>query len=123
MKDLAKKEKNSITYIIMINAFLVFPYISHAQSRPDSFSGLVDNILTIVEPLVVLVMVLATFFFLFGVVQYISQHGNEKARGDSVKTITWGIIGLFVMVVMWGLVRLLQESLLAGGQGIGIPQF
>jgi len=116
--------KNALLYIsqtlfvlLLAPADLVF-----AQSRPSDFSGLVENILNIIDPLVVLAIILAVMFFLFAVVKYLTQYGNEKARSDSVKTITWGIVGLFAMVAMWGLVKLLQQSLV-GGSGNGIPQF
>jgi hypothetical protein len=124
MKLLCIKNKNiilSVSHFIFV-LLLAPQHLLFAQSKPSDFSGLVQNIINIIDPLVVLAIVLAVMFFLFAVVKYLTQYGNEKARSDSVKTITWGIVGLFAMVAMWGLVKLIQQSLV-GGSGTGIPQF
>jgi lysylphosphatidylglycerol synthetase-like protein (DUF2156 family) len=108
--------------VLFQTTLLILPAIAFGGSRPSNFTQLAANIMQILDPLMVLAVVLAVMFFLYGVVKYLAQYGNEKARGESVQTITYGVIGLFVMVAMWGLVKLLQETLLGGG-GAGIPQF
>jgi len=52
--------------------------------------------------LVPLIISLALIYFLWGVAKYI-QKPDEKGR----EMILWGLIGLFVMVSVWGLVNLL----------------
>ena len=39
-----------------------------------------------------------------------SGGGNEQSVEDGKKLMLWGIIGLFVCVSMWGIVRILVDS-------------
>jgi hypothetical protein len=53
---------------------------------------------------------------------------NEEARKEGKKVIIFGIVGLFVMVSVWGLVNILQETTNLKGtsrapQGPGVPGF
>jgi len=98
------------------------PNIIFAQTKPKDFSGLTSNILIVIGGLVNVAMAFAVMYFLVGVVKYLTQQGNEKARSEAIQTISWGLLGLFVMITVWGLVKLIQQSLVGGGS-LGIPQF
>jgi succinate dehydrogenase/fumarate reductase cytochrome b subunit len=88
-----------------------------------TFSWLVGQVMqNIVQWLVILGFALAFFYFMFGVVKYLTAYDNEKARGESLKTISYGLIALFVIVGLWGLVAVLSEGVL-GQSRLGIPQF
>ena len=87
-----------------------------------SYAELVANILTIVKSLTGLGAALALFFFIWGIVKYVSAGDSEAKRTESVQTITYGLVALFVLIVVWSLVGLLQESLL-GSRSLNIPQF
>ncbi len=56
--------------------------------------------------LVYIVMALALVFFLWGVVRYITAGDSEEGRRDARNTMLYGVIGLFVMTSVWGLVNL-----------------
>jgi hypothetical protein len=67
------------------------------------FLNLINNALI---PLVVALAVLA---FLWGIVVYVladSDSAKEKGRNFMI----WGIVGIFVMVSVWGLVAVLTGS-------------
>ena len=50
--------------------------------------------------------------------------GDEKGREEGKSRMIWGIIGLFVIVSMWGLVRFVGETLgVDPGGDIEVPQF
>ncbi len=87
-----------------------------------TYSGIVGNIIEIINNLVALGSALALFYFLWGIVKYLTHGDNEGKRKESVQTITYGLIALFVLVAVWSLVSLLKQSLLGNG-GIDIPQF
>lgn len=57
-------------------------------------------------------MALATVVFLGGIVLYViaSASGDEKKTGTARSYIIWGIIALFVMVAVWGLVEVLINT-------------
>jgi len=83
------------------------------------FKSLVDLIIrNILDPLVILIMSLALVYFLWGVSQYILKSNDEKAHAEAIKTMTYGIIALAVMVSVWGLVRILTDTF---GLGSAIP--
>lgn len=48
---------------------------------------------------------LATAIFLWGVIEYMRAAGDEKKIKDARQKITYGIIGLFMMVAVWGIVK------------------
>ena len=51
---------------------------------------------------------LALFIFLVGLLRYIIAK-DENTRNEAVAVITWGVVTLFVMVTVWGLVNLLAS--------------
>lgn len=77
------------------------------------FAQLVQKIITsIFDPIVLLISGLALIYFLIGVFKYIQSTGDETKRKDGVTMMTYGIIGLFIMVSFWGLVHVLDNTFL-----------
>jgi hypothetical protein len=61
--------------------------------------------------LVPLVFAVAFVAFIWGIVVYFVAGGaNEEKRDQGKQLAIWGIIGLFVMVSVWGLVNLLSGT-------------
>jgi hypothetical protein len=68
----------------------------------------VSNASTLISGyLVPALMSLALVVFLWGIVVFIGNSGDETKREEGKKHMLWGVIGLFVMVVVWGIVALL----------------
>jgi len=56
--------------------------------------------------------------FFWGLVKYLWSMSNEDAH-EGLKIMFWGIIAIFVMVSIWGLIALLQRSFnVQGGAAI-----
>lgn len=74
-------------------------------------TGLIDTATDIVrEILIPIAFGLCTLYFFWGVSKYIKvQSESEKAEGK--KAITWGLIGIFVVFSVWGIVFFLQSEL------------
>ncbi len=53
---------------------------------------------------------LAMAMFLWGVVQYVVNEGDEGKREKGKQFMVWGIIGLTVMVTVWALVAVLGST-------------
>lgn len=80
------------------------------SSNPD-FAGLVQTIIAFIfEPITLLIGGVAVIYFLLGVLKYIQSTDSEDKRKEGITMMTYGIIGLFVMVSMWGLVTVLDNS-------------
>lgn len=53
---------------------------------------------------------LALVYFIWGMVKYIQGSDNEQTRKEGQQMMLYGIIGLFVLVSVWGLVRVLVST-------------
>ncbi len=64
----------------------------------------------IVNPLIVLVFALAVVVFGWGVVLYLSgTQGSDERVEKAKKIMWWGLVGMFVLVSIWGMVFLLCD--------------
>lgn len=74
----------------------------------QTFTGIMDVIKTeILDPLTVLLFVLATAIFLWGVIEMLANSDNEEARTTGRKHMIWGVIGLFIMLSVKVIIRML----------------
>lgn len=53
---------------------------------------------------------LATAAFIWGIIVYFINPENEEKRSQGKSYMIWGLIGLFVMVSIWGLVNVLSST-------------
>lgn len=87
-----------------------------------SFSSLLDILIwlkcIIGAAIIPLIFALAFIFFLWGMVMYIRGSDDVKKREESKKFIYWGIIGLTVMVGVWGIVKIVNVTF---GLGNAVP--
>jgi hypothetical protein len=75
-----------------------------AVKEASSFVDKVNEV--ILFPFIALLLGIAFLVFLYGCAEYILKSGNESAREEGVKHITWGIIGLVVMTTAWAILSL-----------------
>lgn len=89
---------------------LMFP--ATAFAAPKNFAELVDVFLGIIALLIPLVFALALLVFLWGITKAWILGGGDKASVDKGKQIALaGIIGLVVMVSVWGIVAIFKNVL------------
>jgi len=97
------------TFFVLVT--IIMPFVGYAQTQPlrttESFLGKFDAIVSGI--LIPLVFTLALLFFFWGVAKYIWSAGGEKEEGK--KIMIWGVIALFVMSSVWGLVYFLRDEL------------
>src|SRR5690606_24472976 len=65
----------------------------------------------IINPLIILLIAVALLVFLWGVFQFIYHAEDETKRKEGLKHITYGIMGLTIMVGAWGIMRFIDSSL------------
>lgn len=73
-----------------------------------SLSLLVNWVLCFMQSLMPLLFTAALIYFLYGAVMFIKA--EDKARDEARNKILYGIVGLFVMVSVWGLVAVLSGT-------------
>jgi len=75
-----------------------------------TISLIVDKILSILNYVVIFVVSLGLLVFLYGLFTYLTNYSDEKKRTESLQYIFYGILGLFIMVSVWGLVGLITGT-------------
>jgi len=77
---------------------------------PKNFYELIVNTIIggMLRPIVSLLVSAAILVFLWGVFKFIRSDGKEKETGKQF--MVWGLVGIFVMVSVWGLVNILQGT-------------
>lgn len=79
----------------------------------------------IVNPLIVLVFLLAVVAFGWGIVMYLGAQGSDDRVEKAKKIMWWGIIGMFVLMSVWGVVYLLCDffGTCTNKAGLSLPNF
>jgi len=98
---------------LIILSLVITPAISYAAV--GTFKDLIELFTGLLYSLIPLIISLALVYFLFGVAQFIMHAGDSVKREEGKTIMMWGIIALFVMVSIWGLVRVLQNTIFGGG--------
>jgi hypothetical protein len=65
----------------------------------------------IVNPLIGLLFGLALLYFLYGVFTFIKDSDNEQSRTAGAQHILWGTVGLFIMVAVFGLMKIICTTI------------
>jgi hypothetical protein len=90
------------------------PTADTTPSGENTVVNLIGRIIGLVNLIIPIIIGLGLIAFLWGVLKYgISSKPSEKQ--DSVYVMVYGIIALFVMVSIWGLVNVLGWTFFPGG--------
>ncbi len=88
--------------------------IAQAQTGPlsqiDNANDLVDRIASIGNVVVYLLVALAVVYIVWATVQYIMMGDSGEGRREAGMRIMWGIVGLAIIVSIWGLVNILLNT-------------
>jgi len=119
------RHKETLKFAAVATAASLAPLVGLAQVGDPNFNYLnsaIQQISALVNNLVPLTIALALLFFIWGLVQFILASGDEEAKTAGKRKIVWGIVALFVIISVWGLVGLLNQ--LTGveqGTGFTLP--
>ena len=99
---------------ILLITTCFFPLVSFAAT-PNDFPSLIQFIIDdLISPLVLLVASVAFLAFLWGIARYIFSAGDENKKEYGRYIMVYGVIALFVMVSVWGLVQILKNTFFEG---------
>jgi hypothetical protein len=109
---------SKIIHGISFLSFMLVPVFANAQGRgitcPTAPFRNVTEIITwgtcLIGAIIPLLTALATVYFIWGVVEFIKNSDNEAKRKEGRARLTWGIVALFVMVSVWGIVAILRGT-------------
>ena len=96
----------------VVSGLLVVPFLASAQTVVSSggLFSVFKTITNVINTAIPLVLALAVLYFFWGLAQYVLNSANEDKKEEGRNIMIWGIIALFVMVSVWGLVRMLQTT-------------
>lgn len=81
------------------------------------------NLIRTATLVIVLLDVMAIMVFVWGIVKFIFAASNPEKLKDAKKILWWGVIGLFVLASVTGIVIALQSYFGVTNQRIPVPQF
>ncbi len=109
----------------IIGALAVSPVLAFAQNTPDlsNLAILLRSIGRLIDIALPIVVALGLLAFFFGLAKFIFNAGDEEARKQARGIMIWGIVALFVMVAVWGLVKFIGDAvgITPGGNSGNIP--
>ncbi len=89
---------------------LALPLAASAQTL-QPLANLIGAIARLVGALVPILITMALVAFFWGLVRYLFSKDGEKGLAGAKNLMIWGLVSLFVMVSVWGIVRLAQDAL------------
>ena len=91
---------------------LLSPNTAYAATTiPGPVLTFVGKISTnILNPIIAILFALALVYFIYGVAFYIWNPDNEEARTKGRQGMLWGVIGMLIMVSVFGIMRFLINS-------------
>ena len=113
MKSFFKFGLTSLFAFLPLLTFAVSPQ-DKAAAEAASFVAKFNDI--ILYPLIALLSAVAFLVFLWGCAQYFINATNDQARQQGVKHITFGIIGLVVMLSAFAILRIATGTFGLGDQ-------
>ncbi|MBP6908356.1 MAG: hypothetical protein KBB75_00860 [Candidatus Pacebacteria bacterium] len=81
-----------------------FGFIPVAEASVETLMKSINKV--IINPLILFLFSIALVYFIYGLVQYFLSPDNEEVRKTSKTHMVWGVIGLFIMVSVFGILRL-----------------
>lgn len=98
-------------------AIFALPMVAFAQWGSVGLGGILDTIQVLVNNAVGVLVAIAVLVFVYGIVNYVIAKDEEQKK-NARDLIIYGVIGLFAIVAVWGLVNVIANTFGVGG-GVG----
>lgn len=108
--------------LLSIFSLLSFPVVTFAQDLSTA-QQLVQSIGSLVNALIPIAAGLALLGFFFGLAKYIFQAGNDEAQDDAKEIMVWGVIALFLIAAIGGIIAALESAFGLGGESFNFTDF
>ena len=107
--------KKLIPFALFLSPLLAFAQASDVEDLID----IVGNLLQSIVPILIIVAIIV---FFYGLVRYLLAAGDPEGKASGLKLMIAGVVVLFVMVSVWGLVGILQGTFADNtGADVGNP--
>jgi len=98
---------NHLKIIGFTSVYVLVPLVTHAQ--PADFKSTIGNITNVLLSTIPVLVGAALLLFMWGLVEYVLSAAGD-AKKESKQRMLWGIIGLFVVTSIWGIVSIVGGS-------------
>ena len=79
--------------------------VPQAEASVATLMKSIDRV--IINPIIFFLFAVALVYFLYGLAQYLLSPNSEEVRKKSKSQMIWGTIGLFIMVAVFGIMRII----------------
>ncbi|OHA87980.1 MAG: hypothetical protein A2741_01480 [Candidatus Zambryskibacteria bacterium RIFCSPHIGHO2_01_FULL_43_27] len=84
----------------------LIPYSAFAAS--GNLNSLIVEVGNIIEILIPIAAALALLVFFFGIAKFMLAGGDEEKMKAGKRLLVWGVVALFVISTLWGIITVLQ---------------
>lgn len=99
--------KKVIAFSVLFTPFIAFAQIAQGVGSATNLIAFLKDALSTAT---ILILAAAVVFFLWNVFKFVMAAGDEEKRKEGQQGIIYGIIGIAVMVSIWGLVNFLTKT-------------
>jgi amino acid transporter len=97
---------NKLISSVTAVSLMAFPLVASAQNA----QGIINTVRNIVDQLIPLALAVALLVFFWGLIKYIWGAAGGEAKAEGQKIMTAGIVGLFLIVAIWGIVGIIANT-------------
>lgn len=94
---------------ILISTILFSPSIVLGA---ETFKSLIYRIVDVINIFIPVVAGLILLVFFWGIFKYVYSQSDSANKGEGKSIIIWGLIAIFVVASMWGLINLVARIVL-----------
>lgn len=103
--------------ISVFSPSIIFAQQIDLTNATNAFS----SVRTFIDSLIALLVGIAILVVVYGIIKFIASGDDAAARKSGGAFMAYGIIGIFVMISIWGLVGFLDSSFTLSDPTGGIP--
>lgn len=103
-------EKIRISNVLIVAVAALLPSFAFAADTTP-LSAFVSNMGGIVNQLIPIFSTIVVLSFFYGLIKYVLSAGNDEASKQAKSYMIRGIIGMFVLATIWGIVGFIQQTI------------
>ena len=108
-------------YVPFILAAFLWAASIRMAAAASRINDIIVNMINLVDKVAILVWLIALVVFGWGIVRLIAAADNQEEIKKAKGIIWWGVIGMFVLASIVGIIYFLQEDIGIPGSGVIIP--
>jgi uncharacterized membrane protein YidH (DUF202 family) len=108
-----KKIFTAVSAVSFASLVAVFaPFVASAQSLSslNNINDVSNRFTSILNTATVLIISIAVIWIIINVVRFFVGAKDSEKRHDGIMQVIWGIVGIFIIISIWGLVSILKNS-------------